>query len=117
MDLGPLQRLATDLAYDAHAVAAVLYLPDGSPPIKAEGNWLQSIEDEPPTGREYNTREPRRIMALKRSAVPTQLPRGTIIDAPELIDGTPRRWQVDSFEFVEPHDIRVTLVPKTNKDP
>ena len=90
MDLGPLRGLATELAFDAHGVPATVTRPfPDVTPIVTRGIWMTPGLSRPfteafPRDFALQRREPERVMALQRSAVPT-VPKGTRIDASEQL--------------------------------
>lgn len=99
MDLGPLRALALELNFTAHGVAATVTRPaPDNAPIATRGIWVTSPLEEPRAfGTDYARREPRRVFALAKSAVPT-LPRGTVIVAAETLGGATKTWRVDGFD-------------------
>lgn len=112
MDLGSLRDLVLDLNFDAHGVAATVTAPEGEA-IATTGIWLDPIPVDQPVGRAYSTREPRRVMALRRDEV-SEVPLGTIIAAAEKIGGVSRNWQIDGIESTLPDHFRVMVVPETS---
>jgi hypothetical protein len=52
-------------------------------------------------------------MALQRDEF-AEIPRGTVIVAPETIGGTPRSWQVDSTDATLAYYFRLIVIPKTD---
>ena len=111
MDFGPFRDVVKELNFDAHGVAVTLKPAIGLP-ISTSGIWLPSLLEDPPVGRDYNRREPRRVMALRRDQV-ASVPRGTLLTAPETISGTARDWQVDAVDEIRGDHIRVILQPDT----
>lgn len=111
MDLGPLRQVVLELNFDAHGVAATV-TPVGGAPIITTGIWLDSLFEDPPLGKDYNRREPRRVLALRRDVI-SDLPRGSLIVAPETIGGTVRNWHVDSIEATRSDHIRAVVIPQT----
>lgn len=109
MDFGPLRRLALDLNFDAHGVAAEV-TPPGKVTITTTGIWQRSLLEDQPVGREFSAREPRRIMALRRDKVPDP-ERGSAVAAAETIGGTSRNWVIDGVEGTESDYFLVRLVP------
>ena len=108
MDLRP----PISSAMDAFSVPATV-TPPGLSPITTTAIWeARPVPEDQPYGRDYTTREPRRVMALRRDEV-SEVPRGTIIAAPEKIGGVSRNWQIDGIDSTEPDHFRVIVVPKT----
>jgi hypothetical protein len=99
MDLGPLRALALDLTSSAHGVTATVTrpAPDNSP-IVTRGIWITSpLGESRPYGTDLQRRDPRRVLALPRSAVST-LPRGSIVVAAEAPGGAVKVWRVDGLD-------------------
>lgn len=99
MDLGPLRTLAAELNFDAHGVAVQVTRPREVPEAGA-GIWQNNLSDSQPVGRDFMAREPRRLMAFRRSEFP-DLERGTVVRASETIGGVARTWQIDGVELTE----------------
>lgn len=94
-------------ALDAFGVAATVAVPDGDP-VETRILWQPPITEEYPTGSEYRRATPRRRMTIPLSDVP-QVPRGTIINAPEVSGGDEGRWSVDETERVDSDHHRVIV--------
>lgn len=111
MDLGSLRALALTVNLDAHGVPVVVTRPaPDDTPISTRGIWLTPVTDSVPGGLDLRHRDPIRIMALSRTAVPT-VPRGTVIIGPEQAGGTDRTWRVDGTDRVEADTVRVIVIP------
>lgn len=84
--------------------------PDDTP-IATRGIWRPApLEDSRPYGTDFQRVGPRRVMAIGKADV-DDLPRGSIIAAPEVIDGVTKNWRVDGFDpQVDPYQWRVILV-------
>ena len=108
MGFGTLRERVVSRSFALFGVPITVTLPD-SEPIATRGIWLTPETEEVPFGASYQRREPKRVMALKKSDVPT-VPRGTQIVAPEKDGDEMKRWRVDSFELAEPEHHRVVLV-------
>lgn len=111
MDLGALRDLVRDVNFDVHGVTAIVALP-GEVPVTTTGIWTSALIEDPPIGRNYNRREPRRVMALRRDVF-TEVPRGTSVSASERPGGASRDWKVDGLESTEQDHFRVILIPDT----
>jgi hypothetical protein len=98
---------ALDAALDAFGVTATV-TPPGGAPIVTRGIWLHEVSDASPTGREFQARSPRRVMALPVADVGT-LARGATILAPEPFGTTVLTWATDGVELVEGDEIRVVV--------
>lgn len=94
LDLRP--PIASFFTAFAVAVTVTRPAPDNTP-IATSGIWLTPLAETFPHGTDFQRRDPRRVMALRRSAVPT-LPRGTVVSAPEVLSGANKTWRVDGFE-------------------
>ena len=109
MDLGPLRALVTDLNFQAHGLAVTVTTPGGLP-VAVTGIWLTPATDHYPLGQEFRRASPTRAMALRVDEV-AQVPRGTVIVAPERSGGADQTWKVDSVERLEAAHVRVIVVP------
>lgn len=96
--------------FDVLGIAATVTIP-GETPVTSIGIWLTPLVEEHPAGRDYGRREPRRVMALRRSVF-SEVPRGTLVSAPEKAGDTVRAWQVDGMESTEPDHFRVIVIPE-----
>lgn len=112
MSLDALRGLALGATFDVLSVAITVTrpAPDNSP-IVTTGIWLDSLEEDRPVGTDLTRREPRRVMAVQRTASLGSMPRTTIIVAPELEGGSSLSWRVEGYErSMEPDLMRVVLV-------
>lgn len=117
MDFGSLRALALDLNFSAHGVDAVVTRPaPDDEPVETRGIWITPLTEDAPVNAAFARREPRRILALKRSEVPT-VPRGTGIQAPEKAGDDPVGWRVDGMDRIEADHQRVIVVRDTLFDP
>jgi hypothetical protein len=112
MDIDGWRALVRDVTFDAFPIPAIV-TPPGESPITTTAVWLPSLVEDMPVGRDFNRREPRRVMALRRDEVP-DVPRGTVIVAVGEIGGDARNWQIDSIESTEPGHHRVIVIPETS---
>lgn len=104
-------RVPMSVVLDAFGVPITVTRPaPDDDPYTAVGVWLPELMDEVPIGAGFQRREPRRVLAVSLAAVPA-LPRGTIIDAPQLVDGYVQRWKVDAFDRLDGEHARVVVVP------
>ena len=111
MDLGPLRTLALSLNLGAHGVPATVTRPaPDDTPVVTTGIWITTpLEDPQPYGMDFQRAEPRRVMALPRSAL-ASLPRETVIVAADTIGGATKTWRVDSLDRTDADVVRVILV-------
>ena len=77
--------------------------------IETAGIWLTETAETQPFGTDFRRREPRRLIGLARSVVPT-LPRGTLIVAAEFVGGVEKTWRVDEFDRAESDQWRAIVV-------
>ena len=112
MDLQPLRELVRDLNFDAHGIP-VTVTPPNEAAIATRAIWLGPLDEDMPTVRDLNRREPRRIVALRLDEVP-DVPRGTIIAPSETIAGVSGNWQIDGIESTERDHFRVIVTPETS---
>lgn len=116
MDNGPLRALVLDINLTTHGVPATVTRPfPDDTPIVTRGIWLTWDTDAPPTGTEFQRREPRKVLALRRLDVPT-VPRGTVILAPQKGGDTVQAWRVDGTETVFADHVRVIVVAAPDLD-
>lgn len=103
MSFGPLRSLVLSVNQAVHGVAATVTrpAPDGTP-IETTVLWpsVAPVEDSQPYGTDFSRKGPRRVMAIPKVDVAT-LPIGTLIVAPEQIDGTNKNWRVDALDRSE----------------
>lgn len=114
--MGPLGELVTELNFTLapHKVDATVTRPaPNDTPVSTTGIWQRSLFEDQPVGSEFSSREPRRVIALRRDVLP-ELERGTLISAPEKPGGTPVDWQVDKIESLEPHYYVAAVIKKTS---
>lgn len=111
MDLGPLRTLALGLNLSAHGVPATVTRPaPDDTPVVTTGIWITTpLDEQRPVGVDFQRREPRRVMALPRSAL-ASVPRHTIVVASETIGGANKTWRVDGLERTDADVFRVILV-------
>lgn len=96
-------------ALDAFGVAATVTVPDGEP-VETRVLWQPPITEEYPTGSDHRRATPRRRMAIPLADVPN-VPRGTVILAPEVQGDTAVEWSVDETERVDSDHHRVVVIP------
>lgn len=111
MELGALRDLVLELNLDMHGVPATVTPLSGESAISTRVIWLIPVVDDVPAGRELQRREPRRMMVISRTDV-EDVPRGTIVAAPEKLGGDSRNWQIDSVESTEPDLFKVIVTPE-----
>ena len=114
MDLGSLRTLALAVNFSAHGVDVTVQRPDEDS-FEARGIWVTQATDDAPTGLEFQRKEPRRVMAFRRSEVET-IPRGTTLLVAETSGGTSRGWRVDGIERIEAEHVRVVVTRDPDLD-
>jgi hypothetical protein len=108
-DLSAIRSLVLEVNQLAHGVDVVVTRPaPDNDPIETRGIWLTPLTEDVPIGMDFQRREPIRVIALSRLAVPT-VPRGTVIVAPEKAGDDDEEWLVDGVERVEADHSRVTV--------
>ncbi len=108
MDIAALRALVLDVNAVVYGVAATV-TPPGQAAVPARGIWLQPLSEEMPVGRDFQRREPRRVLGFRVSEI-AAIPRGSVIAAAEH-GGATRSWKVDGVELQTPEQIRVIVVP------
>lgn len=108
MDLSSMEALVRDVNFDTFGIV-VTVTPLGGSSITTQGKWCTPEFDERPVGKDYNRRDPRRVMALRIDEVP-DIPRGSLIVASEFDGEDAKNWKVDGIEKTERDHIRVILV-------
>jgi hypothetical protein len=103
--------------FEAFGVAITVTRPNADP-VGAVGIWLSPLEEGRPTGVDFARWGSRKVMGIAKSSSLPDLPKGTVIVAPELgASGVPLNWRVDGYESaVEPELMRVLLLPLPTKD-
>lgn len=97
--------------FDVFGVEATVTAPDAERPIETTAFWLPPTSVERPIGSELTALEPRYVMALKRAEV-DEIPRGTLIDAPDVEGGDVKRWVVEEVGLrLHPDIIHVIVLP------
>lgn len=114
MGNGEIRALVLETNLAEHGVD-VIVTPTGADAIATRGIWLTPAPEDSPIGLDFQRREPRRVIALSREAVPT-LPRGSYLEAPEQDGGTIRTWRVDGIERDEADHRRVVVIEDPDED-
>lgn len=111
MGFGALRDLVLALNFGAFGLPVTIrFAFPGGDPISTTGIWLTPLTELEPLSSDVGRQHMRRVLALKRSAVPS-VPRGTRIEAPALEDGAVQGWIVDGVEREEVEHLRVVVVP------
>jgi hypothetical protein len=109
MDLGPLRLLSREASMSVMGVDATVTVPSGAP-VQTRVVWVNVATEQMPYGRDFQARDPRRVLVISRAAVPL-VPRGTTIAAPEYAGATVRTWTVDNVERMDADEARVIVAP------
>lgn len=111
MDFGSVRSLALGIEFDVLGLPATVTRPyPDDTPIATRVVWVLPATDGMPTGIELQRQEARRVMAIRLEDVPT-VPRGTIVEAPEVGGADDQRWRVEGPDRVEADHVRVIVVP------
>jgi hypothetical protein len=120
MNLGALRALASTLAFTAHGVDATVTPLGSTTPVPTRVIWLpqvgpsaQAFTDRP-YGSDFQRREPRRVLASQRSDALTDVPRGSVLRAPERGDLEAKTWIVDGHDLTDVAQIRVMVIPEVS---
>lgn len=108
MDALAIRALVVDRQFQAHGVA-ITVTPVGGAAIQTRGIWLTPAMEDVPRSADFQRREPRRILALPRAAVPS-LPVKSDVLAPDVSGGAVKAWKVDGFDRIEADQLRVIVV-------
>ncbi len=94
------------------SVTATVTIPGGDAVEGINACWEVIELFDTPAGSMLQRTEPLRTLWLRRADV-AQVPRGTIIEAPEKSGGTVQRWHVDKVEQMSATAIQVVVVPRS----
>ena len=86
-------------------------VPAGSP-VTGIGNWLDSRIFETPEGASFQRREGSRFMSVVIATFATS-PHGTVVVAPEVVDGSDKTWRVEGSEPAAALGTRVLILVET----
>lgn len=110
MGLGALRALALDQTFDALSVPVTITPPGGNA-TATTGIWTKPLDETMPFGQDYARREPRKVLAVRRTSSLDVVPRGSTISAPETDDGDVLTWRADGLDGTTSADlIRVVVV-------
>jgi hypothetical protein len=82
--------------------------PDDAP-INATVVWLPVAMGDVPSGMTSSRREKVCMLSVSREEVPS-LPRGSIVEAPEVRDGDVKTWKVDATDLSDAEHIRALVI-------
>lgn len=83
-------------------------------PVPTTGIWLTPFVEVQPFGIDVRRRDPRRVMAIARTAALDFIPRGSTVVAAEQLGGTSKTWTVEGYERVIAEEMRILLLPAVN---
>jgi hypothetical protein len=96
-------------ALDAFSVDAVV-TPPGGAAVGTRAIWLPPQTVDHPVGSEMRRAEMRRVLALPLEGLP-QVPRGTVVSAPEQEGAAAANWRIEEAERVDFDHYRAVVVP------
>lgn len=111
MDLDGVRGLITDKSLEILGRAATVTLPWQNP-VESRIHWMRNLQEDSPAGKSYSALGARRVMAIKRNEF-SEIPRGTIITAPDPLGSVATNWQVDGIEEVTGSHFVVVVIPET----
>lgn len=82
--------------------------PDDTP-IETTVIWVPPLPTDLPVGFDAQRQEPQLILAIPLVDVPA-VPRGTLVECPEVLGGPTKTWLVDGFDRYEFDATRVVVV-------
>lgn len=97
MGLGALRTLALGQTFDALGLS-ITVTPPGGVAVVTTGIWSKPLDEAVPYGQEMSRREPPKVLAIQRTATLDVVPRGSVILAAEVDDGTVRTWRAVGTE-------------------
>jgi hypothetical protein len=101
-------RPSMDVFMDEFGVSITVTRPDADP-IETTGIWVTPLMIDAPSGQDFQRRDRKRVLAVRRDEVPA-VPRGTRIVAPELAGDTALLWTADGIEFEDADHLRVIVI-------
>lgn len=110
MTMEAVRALAQTVAMSVHGVDAIVTIPSGSP-VSTRGIWIQHPDETLPVGRDFQRREPRRILEISLDADLPDVPRGSLIVAAQRGTTTVRTWKVENVDLAEADRQRLIVAP------
>lgn len=103
-------RVPMDPILEAFGVPVTVTRPaPDQEPIETTGVWGPPLVEQE-VGGDFDRRAARKWIGIPRATVPPPMPRGTLIVAPEVLNGTSYTWRVEGlFDEVEPDEWRVIV--------
>ena len=112
MGLGALRTLALGQIFDTLSLSITVTPPLGVA-VVTTGIWTKPIEEAMPFGQDMARREPRKVLAIQRTATLDAVPRGAVIVAPETDDGTELTWRAEGLDGLTSADLMRVIVVRT----
>lgn len=110
MNQQALRTIALDVAMFAHGVDATVTVPAGAP-VSTRVIWLNAVDEAMPVGRDFQRRDPRRVLSVALTGELPDVPRGTEVVAPLPGSSVARTWKVENIDRKEAEQIRVVVAP------
>jgi hypothetical protein len=107
--LRAVRALALTINFGVYGVPATVTRPaPDDVPIETTLVWLPLLTEDRPVNSDIHRRDPRRVLALRRTDV-SHAPRGTLIAAPELGGATTKTWRVEGIDRMDADHIRLIV--------
>jgi hypothetical protein len=110
MDMTAVRALALTVANATHGVDATVTVLSGSP-VVTRGIWLQHPDEVMPVGRDFQRRDPRRLLQLPLTTELPDIPRGSTIVAAPRGTTVARTWRVENVDSTDADQVRVIVAP------
>lgn len=111
MDVAALRALVVETNFSVHGVTVTVTTPDAERSITTLAIWMTTDTQHAPMDAPFPRRDPRRVLALKRSEI-AEVPIGTEIEAPARGGDPARTWIVQAY-VAQFHDhAQVVVIPK-----
>jgi hypothetical protein len=103
-------RVPMAAALAAFGLPITVTVPHGTA-VSTTGIWVNPLAEPMPYGADYARREPRKVLAIPRTAALDAVPRGSVIVAAESDGGPVVTWRADGLDGQTLHDeMRVVVV-------
>jgi len=112
MGLGVLRTLAMGQIFDTLSLSITVTIPGGEA-VTTTGIWTKPLDEAMPFGQDMPRREPRKVLAIPRATTLDAVPRGSVILAPEIDDGTVLTWRADGYDGNTSPDLHRVVVVRT----
>jgi hypothetical protein len=104
-------RVPMAAALAAFGVSATVTRPNEEPIVGVTVMWISPLTEMFPGGGDLKVADRQRVLVISLAEVPA-VPRGTVIEAPEIAGASPGLWVVDALERREADHVRVLVVPE-----